>query len=161
MFNKKTRNPPPTFDPDVSLGDVSMIDGIYDDAARAGAYLDSQQTGTSNITPDPLSVVDGNDLDLKDLKASSTSQTESTALLKEVSRTDTAAAAPSMVDASIQTAIPAQISCDSLESPSAMIDATVQTEIGTIVKCDAGVQVNQMSESRPECESVLTLQLHR
>jgi hypothetical protein len=139
--SRKSRNPAPTFDPDVSLGDVSMIEGIYDDAARAGAYLDSQQTGASDITPNVLSEVNSDNHDLEDLISSATIQTESGAVSFETAGIETVEVASSMFDASIQTEAANDVACDATESVSTMIDATVQTETDTIVTYDIGVQV--------------------
>lgn len=148
VFNRKSRNPAPTFDPDVSLGDVSMIEGIYDDAARAGAYLDLQQTGASDITPNVHSEVDSDDLDSEELISSASIRTESLAQHNEEAKVEPVEAAPSMVDASIQTKIATEVPCDATELASAMIDASIQTETGSIVTSDVGVQVNQLGESR-------------
>jgi hypothetical protein len=148
VFNRKSRNPPPAFAPDVSLGDVSMIEGIYDDATRAGAYLGSQQTGASDITPNVLSEVNSDDHDSEDLISSSTSQTESIAQQNEEAGAALVKAAPPMVDASIQTEIATEDACDAIESVSTMIDAPVQTETETIVTNDVGVQVCQLGEPK-------------
>ena len=148
VFNRKSRNPAPTFDPDVSLGDISMIEGIYDDAARAGAYLDSQKTGASDITPNVLSEVDSDNLDSEELISSATIRAESLAQHNQEAEVEPVDAAPPMVDASIQTEIATEVACDTFESASAMIDASIQTETGSIVTSDVGVQVNQLGESR-------------
>jgi hypothetical protein len=144
----KSRNPAPTFDPDVSLGDVSMIEGIHDDAARAGAYLASQQTGESDITPNILSEVNSDDRDLEDLISSATIQTESGAVSIETAGIETVEAASSMVDASLQTETATDLACDTTESVSTMIDATVQTETETIVTNDVRVQVYQSGKPK-------------
>jgi hypothetical protein len=148
VFNRKSRNPAPTFDPDVSLGDVSMIEGIYDDATRAGAYLDSQQTGASDITPNVLSEVNSDNHDLENLISSATIQTESGAASIETAGIETVEVASSMVDASIQTETATDVACDATESVSTMIDATVQTETETIVTNDMGVQVYQSGKPK-------------
>ena len=153
VFNRKSRNPPPAFDPDVSLGNISLIEGIHDDAARAGAYLDSQQTGNTDITPNVLSETNGNDHDSEDLILSSTTQTESGAVSTEAAGIETAKAVSSMVDASIQTEIAIEVASD--QPTSIMVDATVQTETETIVTNDVGVQVYQPGKPKPYYKSVL------
>jgi hypothetical protein len=148
VFNRKSRNPAPAFDPDVSLGDVSMIEGIYDDAARAGAYLDSQQTGTSDITPNVLSEVNSDNHDLEDLISPATIQTESGTVSIETTGIETVEVASSMVDASIQTETATDVACDATEPVSTMIDATAQTETETIITNDMGVQVYQSGKPK-------------
>jgi hypothetical protein len=148
VFNRKSRNPAPTFDPAVSLGDVSMIEGIYDDAAWAGAYLASQQTGASDITPNVLSEVNSDTHDLEDLISSATIETESGAVSIETAGIETVEVTSSMVDASIQTETATDVACDATESVPTMIDATVQTETETIVTNDMGVQVYQSGKPK-------------
>ena len=148
VFNRKPRNSSPVFDPDVSLGDVSMIEGIYDDAARAGAYLDSQQTGNTDVTPNVLSEINGDDHDSEDLILSSTTQTESGAESTEAAGIEPAKAPSSMIDASIQTEIATEVTSD--EPASTMVDATVQTETETMVTNDVGVQVYQPGKPKPK-----------
>lgn len=41
LFNTRIPHRPPSSDADTSLGEISMIEGIYDDATRAGEYLES------------------------------------------------------------------------------------------------------------------------
>jgi hypothetical protein len=146
VFNRKSRNPAPTFDPDVSLGDVSMIEGIYDDATRAGAYLDSQQTGASDITSNVISEVNSDDHVLEHLILSTTNQTESGDVPTEAAGIKTADAASSMVDASVQTEIATEAACDAIESVSTMVDALIQTELRIIVTNDVGVQIDPKGE---------------
>jgi hypothetical protein len=148
VFNRKSRNPAPTFDPEVSLGDVSMIEGIYEDATRAGAYLDSQQTGASNITPNVLSETNSDNHDFEDLILASANQTESGAVPIEAAGIEIAEVASSMVDASIQTEIPIEVARNAVESVFHMIDATVQTETEIIVTNDMGVQVYQSGKPK-------------
>jgi len=147
VFNKKSRNPPPTFNPDLSFGDVSMIEGIYDDAARAGAYLDSQQTGTSDVTFGAAPEVVGEHNNLEE-PAVQASQTGCAALINEAAGIKTIEIPYTMIDASIQTDRALDVSWYAIQSTSAMMDAAVETGSETIVTCDAGVQVNQSGESR-------------
>ena len=124
-----------------------MIEGIYDDAARAGAYLDSQQMGTSDVTFGAAPEVVGEHNNLEE-PAVQASQTGCAALINEAAGIKTIEISYTMIHASIQTDRALDVSWYAIQSTSAMMDAAVETGSKTIVTCDAGVQVNQSGESR-------------
>lgn len=142
IFNRKPRNPAPTLDPDVSLGDVSVIEGIYEDAAQAGAYLDSQLTGHINTTPRLAAKSDGGNHDIEILDAFPTSrQDESAAVHHEVSLHETIVPKAIMIDANIQTDFEDKITGEATLSANVMVDAIIQTEVELKSTFDAGIQV--------------------
>jgi len=123
---RKLPNPPPTFDPELSLGDISLIEGISLEAAQAGAYLDEVSTAndfcTSSLVNEATDVEEETSLERVDDHASVYSQTE-----------------PPI--ASVPEA------CGSSDSTSHMVDATMQTDENLRAYCDMAVQVHVSSES--------------
>jgi len=122
---RKLSNPPPTFDPELSLGDMSLIEGISLDAAQADAYLDDISTPndscTSRLVNETTDVEEENSLDRVDNHASVSSQTE-----------------PPI--ASVPKA------CGYSDSTSHLVDATMQTDENLRAYCDMAVQVLVPSE---------------
>jgi len=122
---RKPLNPPPTFDPELSLGDISLIEGISLDAAQAGAYLDNISTAndsyTSSLVKESTDVEEGTSLKVADNYTSVSSQSE-----------------PSIT--------PVPEACGSSDSTSHMVDAAMQTDENLRAYCDMAVQVLVPSE---------------
>ena len=123
---RKLSNPPPTFDPELSLGDMSLIEGISLDAAQADAYLDDISTPndscTSRLVNETTDVEEGTSLKVADNYTSVSSQSE-----------------PSIT--------PVPEACGSSDSTSHMVDAAMQTDENLRAYCDMAVQVHVSSES--------------
>lgn len=51
--SKKHYNPPPVFDPEISLGDVSIIDGIEEDVVRAAEHLSEDKSAATKLDVGP------------------------------------------------------------------------------------------------------------
>lgn len=60
---KRQSNPPPFFDPEMSLGDVSIIEGIEDDVVRAEEYLGERAAAATGIGSKPRAPVIEEDSD--------------------------------------------------------------------------------------------------
>jgi hypothetical protein len=92
-YDGRPANPPPVFDPDQSLGDVSIVEGISSDVARASRYLDAdvQCAVESSTTAEPA------ESSYKEASMSTRSESEIT---------------PLTVDVMIQTEADSQTFCD-------------------------------------------------
>jgi hypothetical protein len=119
---KKIANPPPTFDPEQSLGDISVIEGISLDAAQAGAYLDNLSR-PEDIQFDTGSLLQGTN--------------EEGEAPEE--RLDNYASVSSQTELLMTTISQACVSGD--DSTPDMVNATIQTDDDDKTYCDMAVQV--------------------
>lgn len=116
---RKPLNRPPPFDPELSLGDISLIEGISLDAAQADAYLDDISTPNDSYTSRPVN-------DTTDVE-------EETSL----ARVDNHASVSSQTEPPIASVPEA---CGSSDSTSHMVDATMQTDENLRAYCDMAVK---------------------
>lgn len=139
VLNKRVSNPPPAFDPDASLGNISMIEDIYDDATRAGAYLDSLvnvSEATQRSSAHEMEHLD---------ESASSSQDKSSAAQSEVTVFELEVPRPTsqMV---VQTEGESAVVSKDIALSALMFDVTTQTETDVKVFSDVGVQVTQIGE---------------
>ena len=142
VFNKRISNPPPAFDPDASLGNISMIEDIYDDATRAGAYLDSLvnvSEATQRSSAHEMKHLD---------ESASSSQDESSAAHPDVTVFELEVPRPTsqMVDADVQPEGESEVVSKDIALSALMVDVTTQTETDVKVFSDVGVQVTQIGK---------------
>lgn len=137
-FTRRMANPPPTFDPEQSLGDISVIEGISLDAAQAGAYLDN------------LLNLDDPGIDTSSLLQKATHGEEEV----PVERLDDYASVCSQIEPAM---VPTAQACELIHATSHMTDATIQTDDVAQVYCDMAVQAQVPSEFA--VESSLTVQV--
>ena len=142
VFKKRASHPPPAFDPDATLGDISINEDIYEDATRAGAYLDSLENvseATQKSSPHEMKYLD---------ESASSSQDESSAAHPEVTVFELEVSRPTsqMVDADVQTEGESEVVSKDIALSALMVDVTTQTETDVKVFSDVGVQVTQIGE---------------